>query len=132
MFRKLDAVVLFVEDFETCLHFYEDILGLEVVVREEKFAAFKMEGHKFAINQMQPASEMVNVPVDKFEKETGGVDKVMMCAEVEDIDVAYETLKAKGVEFTQAPVDQYWGIRAAYFKDPEGNIWEILTPLEAE
>lgn len=131
MFRKVDAIVLFVENFQTCLHFYEEILGLEVVVREEKFAAFKMDGQNFAINQMQPASEMVNVPIDDFEKQTGGVDRVMMCAEVDDVDVAYETLKAKGVEFTQAPVNQAWGIRAAYFKDPEGNIWEILKPIPA-
>ncbi|GAB5490492.1 MAG: VOC family protein [Phototrophicaceae bacterium] len=131
MFSKVKAIVLFVEDFKTCLQFYEEILGLEVVVREEQFAAFKMDGQDFAINQLQPASEMVNVPVDHFEAQTGGVDRVMMCAEVEDVDEAYETLKAKGVQFTKAPVNQDWGIRAAYFKDPEGNIWEILKPLPA-
>ena len=44
---------------------------------------------------------------------------------VEDVDAAYATLEATGVEFTKAPVDQPWGMRAAYFRDPEGNLWEL-------
>jgi uncharacterized glyoxalase superfamily protein PhnB len=40
-----------------------------------------------------------------------------------------ESLNAKGVEFTREPVNLSWGIGAAYFKDPEGNIWEIAQAL---
>jgi len=46
----------------------------------------------------------------------------MLCAKVDNADAAYEELKGRGVEFTQPPTDQPWGIRAAYFKDPEGDI----------
>ena len=38
-------------------------------------------------------------------------------------------LVAKGVAFSQPPEDKYWGIRTAYFCDPEGNIWEFYHPI---
>lgn len=132
MFDRISAVVLFVQDFQTALTFYRDTIGLEVVQLEPDFAAFKMHEQNFAINQLSAASEMVKVPVDGFEPQTGKTDRVLLCTRVENVDVAYETLKAKGVEFTLPPTDQYWGLRTAFFKDPEGNIWEIAHPLPAE
>lgn len=130
MFKKLGAVVLFVQDFETCLAFYRDTLSLEVVELGEKFAAFKMDGHNFALNGLPEAANMVNLPVDAFELQTGKTDRVMLCAEVPNVDEAYEALKAKGVTFSQSPEDKYWGIRTIYFCDPEGNIWEFYTPIK--
>jgi catechol 2,3-dioxygenase-like lactoylglutathione lyase family enzyme len=129
MFKKLGAVVLFVEDFEKCLAFYRDTLGLEVVDLGEQFAAFRMDGHNFALNGLPEAAKMVNLPVDAFEPQTGKPDRVMLCAEVPNVDEAYETLKAKGVTFSQSPEDKYWGIRTIYFCDPEGNVWEFYTPI---
>lgn len=129
MFKKLGAVVLFVQDFETCLKFYRDTLELVVVNQSENFAAFKMDGHNFALNGLSEAAEMVHLPVDAFEPQTGKTDRVMLCAEVDNVDQVYAKLKAKGVEFSQAPEDKYWGIRTIYFCDPEGNIWEFFHPI---
>jgi catechol 2,3-dioxygenase-like lactoylglutathione lyase family enzyme len=42
MFNRISAVVLFVQDFETCLTYYRDVIGLPVVQLEPAFAAFKM------------------------------------------------------------------------------------------
>lgn len=131
MFRKVNSIVLFVQDFEKSLAFYRDTLGLEVAQLEPKFVAFKMDGQDFALNAIPEAAEMVNVPLESFEPQTGKVDRVLLCANVDNVDKAYETLKAKGVEFTMPPVSQPWGIRAVYFKDPEGNIWELKHPLTA-
>jgi lactoylglutathione lyase len=131
MFQKVTAVVLFVQDFETCLTFYRDKLGLPVAQLEPKFAAFKMQDQDFAMLEISQAADMIGVGVEAFEAQTGKIDRVLLCADVENVDVVYETFKANGVQFTKAPVDQPWGIRAAYFRDPEGNIWEMrqfLTP----
>ena len=129
MFNRVSAVVLFVQEFNKCLAFYRDTLGLEVVQLESRMAAFRMNGHDFALVEMSEASELVDVKTEEFEAQSGKADRVLLCARVENVDAAYETLKAKGVEFTKAPISQPWGIRAAYFRDPEGNIWEIAHPL---
>ena len=125
MFNRVTAVVLFVRDFEKCLTFYRDALGLEVAMHEPKFAAFKMHDQDFALNEISEAAKMVGLEVEDFEMQTGGAARVMLCTRVDNVDAVYEAYQTNGVEFTRPPVDQYWGVRAAYFKDPEGNIWEI-------
>ena len=130
MFNHVSAIVLFVQDFDSCLRFYRDALGLPVGLLQEKFVGFKMKEQDFALLHISAGAEMINVGVEAFEAQTGKLDRVLLCADIDDVDAAYETLKARGVEFTKAPVDQPWGYRAAYFRDPEGNIWEIRQPLE--
>jgi catechol 2,3-dioxygenase-like lactoylglutathione lyase family enzyme len=44
---------------------------------------------------------------------------------VEDCFGACESLRARGVEFTQEPVERYGNVDAS-FRDPSGNGWKIL------
>ena len=51
---------------------------------------------------------------------------------MEDVDAAYEALKARGVSLLRPPTDRPWGLRTAHFADPEGNLWEIHQPIGAK
>jgi predicted enzyme related to lactoylglutathione lyase len=42
----------------------------------------------------------------------------------DDIQRTYEELRAKGVEFTEAPTQEFWGWWAV-FKDPDGNTYGL-------
>jgi uncharacterized glyoxalase superfamily protein PhnB len=44
---------------------------------------------------------------------------------VDDCRTAYERMRAKGVEFTQEPVDRYGSVDAS-FRDPSGNGWKLI------
>ena len=44
---------------------------------------------------------------------------------VDNCRAAYETLHAKGVEFTQPPMDRYGAVDAG-FRDPSGNGWKMI------
>ncbi len=44
---------------------------------------------------------------------------------VDDCRVAYDQMRARGVEFTQDPVDRYGSIDAS-FRDPSGNGWKMI------
>jgi len=129
MFHKIRTVNLFVHDFEKCLSFYRDALALEVIRLEPTFVAFKMDDHELHLLQIADGANVLGVDLSAFESQTGKLDRVLLCSQVDNVDAVYQTLMANGVEFTKAPVDQPWGIRAAYFHDPEGNIWEINHPL---
>ncbi|MBL8120286.1 MAG: VOC family protein [Anaerolineae bacterium] len=129
MFHKIRTVNLFVHDFEKCLTFYRDALGLEIIRLEPTFVAFKMDDHELHLLQIADGANVLGVDLSAFESQTGKLDRVLLCSQVDNVDAVYQTLMANGVEFTKAPVDQPWGIRAAYFHDPEGNIWEINHPL---
>jgi catechol 2,3-dioxygenase-like lactoylglutathione lyase family enzyme len=88
MFQRVNAVVLFVQDFEKCLSFYRDTLGLEVVQLEPAFAAFRMKDHNFAISHVSEGAEMVNAPISA--PPITGTQRIMLCAELENVDTAYE------------------------------------------
>jgi predicted enzyme related to lactoylglutathione lyase len=42
----------------------------------------------------------------------------------DDIHKTYEELRAKGVEFAEAPTQQFWGWWTV-FKDPDGNTYGL-------
>ena len=44
---------------------------------------------------------------------------------VDDCRAAYERMHARGVEFTQAPIDRYGTVDAG-FRDPSGNGWKMI------
>ena len=127
MFDRVGAVVLFVDDLDTCLAFYRDVLELRVAMTDDASAAFYMAGHDFALLKTPAAAEMVGEQL----LAGGASHRVMLCADVENVDVTYAQLTAKGVKFLKSPMDQQWGIRAAYFADPAGNYWEIRHSLKS-
>lgn len=129
MIRKVNATVLFVQDLDQCMMFYRDKLGLEVVFSDATSFAFRMEGQDFALVKLSAGVEMLNEEVLGLQQ--GGSHRVMLCADVEDVDTAYKTVSAKGVAFIKPPIDQPWGWRTAYFADPEGNIWELRQAIPA-
>lgn len=44
---------------------------------------------------------------------------------VDDCRASYEQMRARGVEFTQEPIDRYGNVDAS-FRDPSGNGWKMI------
>jgi catechol 2,3-dioxygenase-like lactoylglutathione lyase family enzyme len=44
---------------------------------------------------------------------------------VDDCRAAYDRMRARGVEFTQEPVERYGSVDAG-FRDPSGNGWKMI------
>ena len=129
MFNKINAICLFVQDFDTCVKFYRDTLGLKVKDTDEGFMSFELEGTELALMDLPTAVGMIDEETIQPSKKV--IHRFLMGAFLDNCDEAYETLKAKGVEFIKPPTTQPWGQRTAYFKDPDGNIWEISHFEEA-
>jgi predicted enzyme related to lactoylglutathione lyase len=49
---------------------------------------------------------------------------------VDDIQKTFEELKSRGVEFSQEPTQQPYGIDAG-FRDPSGNAFRMMQAPEA-
>ena len=127
MLNKLTATVVFVNDLDTCMRFYEDKLGLEQTFTDSVSAGYRMEDQDFLLLKFEAAADMVGEEALSYEGETG--PRVLLCLGVEDVDASYAALREKGVAFLKPPKDQAWGRRTAYFADPEGNLWELWHPL---
>ena len=49
-----------------------------------------------------------------------------------DVDRDYERLAAVVGEFVQKPTTQPWGNRSLLFRDPDGNLINLFTPVTAD
>ncbi len=127
MFHRVDATVLFVRDLARCLAFYRDTLGLEVKDSAPDRVGFHMENLYFLLLEVSAAAHMISE--EALELKIEGGPRGFLAAGVEDVDAAYQALSAKGVTFLRPPTNQPWGLRTAYFADPEGNLWEINQSL---
>jgi catechol 2,3-dioxygenase-like lactoylglutathione lyase family enzyme len=129
---KFDNVRLLVTRFDETYAFYRDVLGLKPTWGKpgENYASFAFSGGAqiaiFRRSLMADAVGTAAKPSTRTEQDTAA-----LVIAAEDVDALYAKLKGSGVEFTGAPVDQpAWGIRAAHFRDPDGNLLEVFSPLK--
>ncbi|NTU46154.1 hypothetical protein HGA88_00860 [Candidatus Roizmanbacteria bacterium] len=119
MFHTLFANCLLVENFDNSLHFYRDILGLEVNNQDGHFADFKLNGTSLAIFQKSDAIAMFP------EKYMGNGGGIVLGFQVSNVQTAWDELKKNGVMIIEGPKTTEWGQTVAYFFDPDNNIWEV-------
>jgi lactoylglutathione lyase len=129
MLHKVVAAVLFVQDLASCTAFYRDTIGLQVKESDPDSVGFFMEDLYFLLLEVSAAAHMISEQA--LDLKIDGGPRGLLAASVEDVDATYEVLKARGVTFLRPPTDQSWGLRTAYFADPEGNLWEINQSIES-
>ena len=127
MIRKIGATVLFVQDLEKCSAFYRDTLGFKVGFTDDVSVAYRVDDYDFVVLKVSAAVDMIGEATLSPQQVAGS--RMLMCADVDSADATYQALIGKGVTFIHTPADQPWGIRSAYFADPEGNLWEIRQQL---
>ncbi len=130
MIRKVVATELIVHDVAACTAFYRDTLGLQVHESGPDHVTFKIGDLYFFLLEAAGAARMMSE--EPLDLRIGTGSRVLLAAGVDDIDAMYDDLKAKGVRVLRPPTDQPWGLRTAYFTDPEGNFWEIHQPVESK
>ncbi len=128
---RLTYLRLHVADYAGCLGFWRDTVGLALRFGDDAggYAEFETGDATLAIFDARLMAAAV--PGVATPQAGAGGDRVLGSFELEDVDAAYERLMAAGVRFVAPPVDQVpWGIRAAHFRDPEDNLFEIYRVLE--
>jgi predicted enzyme related to lactoylglutathione lyase len=115
MFRHVKFAELPVLDQDRAIRFYIGKLGLNVVVDNPY-----QEGWRWLEFEVPGAA--TKILVTRREGEPREEPAIILVAE--DVQHAYDTLKAKHVEFTQPPTAAPWSSAEIYalFRDSEGNI----------
>jgi catechol 2,3-dioxygenase-like lactoylglutathione lyase family enzyme len=114
-------------DLDETIHFYQDILGMEMVLRQpnlddpnsthlffhvgnDNFLAFFAPNEKGAWGRSAPRGALMHIAMD--------VDK-------DSFSEALTRLKEAGIDYT-GPIDRGYE-RSIYFRDPNGILLEFLT-----
>lgn len=130
MINGIIATVVFVRDLARCTTFYRDTLKLLYTGSDADSSTFLLQERYLILLSVSGAANLLGS--DSNEIKIDGIPRVVLAAGVEDVDAAYEALKAEGVTFLRPPTDQTWGLRTAHFADPEGNLWEINQSIESK
>ena len=107
--------------------FYVSVFGADQCVRDEELVSLKVGAMTVFFIPVEEFNQMLK-PADKEADFTTGKFTSMLSCTVMTRDQAYASLKA-AVEGGGTPCGQAvpypWGL-AAYFKDPDEHLWEIL------
>jgi catechol 2,3-dioxygenase-like lactoylglutathione lyase family enzyme len=115
-----------VHDPDEALAFYRDTLGLEL--RND----VAREGYRWLTLGAGPAEIVVTNYVNGGPGDgdalaallaKGALNGVHFHAE--DLDAAFEEMRAAGAEIVQEPDDRPWGVRDGAVRDPAGNLIRI-------
>ncbi len=116
---QINNVMLGTTDLARSLAFYRDTLGLAVQFEMPGFVFLHTSGVTLSLSE---AHAKLATPV------AGGTEVVFGVA---DVTAAHDALKARGVEFLNAPRNVTGDQWAANFRDPDGHLLSIFGPEKA-
>lgn len=127
-FNETTIRVLVRKDYGKCFDFYTEKLGLVAVWgdRNGPYTSFAVSGDApacFAIfaGEAMPMFQGYTQPIESTQPDT-----VVAVIPTLDLDGDYRRLKEVGVPFLGEPQHiEAWGMHCTYFRDPEGNLFEL-------
>ena len=114
------------DDIKRLVQFYEG-LGLKAVWYTDDFAELSSATCTLAIGSKRT--------MDLFGAgaATPAANRsVILEFRVDDVDGAYRKLEGHVTDVVQQPTTQPWGNRSLLFRDPDGNLVNLFTPVSPE
>jgi len=131
MSQGIELVGLYVRDQDEAHEFYVGKLGFRVHTDARNgdyrwLTVQHPEQPSFQLGLFLPGPPAVDAETTKALRAAvakGAMPPLVLV--VDDCRAAYEGMKARGVEFTQEPVERYGSVDAS-FRDPSGNGWKMV------
>ena len=131
MSQGVQVAGVYVRDQDEALQFYVEKVGFEVHtdVRNGDYRWLTVqhpEQPSFQLGLFKPQPPTVDDVTAQSLNELvakGAMPPLVLV--VDDCRAAYDQLLARGVEFTQEPVERYGSVDAS-FRDPSGNGWKMI------
>jgi catechol 2,3-dioxygenase-like lactoylglutathione lyase family enzyme len=137
MLKQLTHVQVWVHDQDEALAFYTEKLGMEL---REDVTVSEMGNFRWLSvgvpGQDDVAITLMEIPGPPvFDEETRQQIQTLLSKgasgglffSTDDAQTTYEELKSRGVDFTQEPTEQPYGIDAG-FRDASGNHFRVAQP----
>ena len=129
--KGLGEVSILVKDLDAMHKFYEEVVGLEVLRRDESFVFFKIAegygGHtqNLALFQAENRYLLENKSIELNPEQTT-LHHIALNVALDDFESEKMRLEGLGLK-VNATVHEWLHVRSMYFYDPEGNHLEFVA-----
>ena len=119
-------VNLYTRDIEAGIRFYEGLLGCKETFRTPKegiptHVEFNLNGFGLGLGTVEAAKLRHGVDASP------GSPSMVLVVWTDDVDQAFERLRAAGTPIVQPPHDSGNSNRNALLRDPDGNLVELVS-----
>lgn len=125
---RISMITLGVRDLAAAIDFYQNGLGFPRMDSPPEVAFFTLNGSWLGLfgREALAADAQVSAEGSGF----AGFALAHNVASEGEVDAVVAQALAAGATLVKAPQPVFWGGYSAYFKDPDGHLWEIAyNPL---
>lgn len=94
--------------------FYHDVLGLDVLMNQGWIATYG-------------SRQQMSVQISFMSEGGSGTPTPDLSIEVDDVDEAVKRMDAAGIAIEYGPIDEPWGVRRFFVRDPFGKLVNVLA-----
>jgi len=132
MINTIGGIVIMVSDQAQAVKFYTEKIGFDIRLNVPfyggKWIEVAPKDSESTLSIMEPNSQMMSPDELELAKRTIGRNTGIWFFS-SDIQSTYEELKSKAVDITK-PEKQEWGGILSLVKDPDGNVFTLLSSPE--
>jgi catechol 2,3-dioxygenase-like lactoylglutathione lyase family enzyme len=123
----ITSVCLFTSDMTRCLNFYTGVMRMQPTRLNlvDGFANFSGSGSDFSLWDLKWTERSIGYSSARLQSRWQGAIIECGLRSRLAVDEVYGKLRSGGVEFISPPEVRGWGAYAAFFADPEGNLWSL-------
>src|SRR5947199_8549414 len=126
---KLDNFRLLVHDFAASFHFWHEIVGLELIYRDENSTYAYLQAGGACLELLKADYFAASIGEPQPEAQQAGSRGVAVFR-ADDVDAMYADLVGRGAPTLAAPQDHPAGFaRTALLLAPDGYVLEVFTSL---
>ncbi|KIL22674.1 hypothetical protein B4134_0330 [Bacillus safensis] len=123
---KMKYTILYVNDVEASIHFYQQVLGFPIKLRVESYVEFDTGDVTLSINSRQDVKDALGLTVPDANQASQTFEIGFV---VDDVEQTIASMKEKGVSIIKEPAKKPWGQTVAYVSDPDGHFIEICDAV---
>jgi predicted enzyme related to lactoylglutathione lyase len=124
---KFASVRIITDDLDPLVGFYEQITGVAANRPAPVFAELVLSGATLAIGH----SDTVQL-FGAGSAHAADNHSTIIEFQVDDVETEFERLKEFVTDWVKEPTVLPWGNRSILFRDPDGNLVNLYTPLSQE
>ena len=124
---KVGLVTIFTNDLVKMKTFFNNKMGIPIASENSDYIEFEMDGSRFAIGLRKFMYNTLKDSTYLGERKGAAVGIGFYLPSKEKVDSLYNKMTSNGIVFNQKPTLMPWNEYTAFFKDPDGNIHELIS-----